>query len=67
MSMEEAKQPKELEQIWGGRMFLLIGQARAVSSKNHCISWDPAIVKKPLDRTNNDLMTAKGLESEEGI
>lgn len=48
-------------------MCLLLGQARAGSDKNHCISWDPAAVKKPLDRTKEDLMTAKGLNREEGI
>lgn len=48
-------------------MFLLLGQARAVSNKNHCIFWDPTAGKKPLDRTKEDLMTAMGLDREEGI
>lgn len=43
------------------------GQAGAVSDENRCISWDAAAANKPLDRTKKDLMTAKGLEREEGI
>lgn len=64
---EEAKQPKDMEEIQGGRLFPLLGQAGAVSDENHCISWDPAAVKKPLGRTKEDLMTAKVLDREEGI
>jgi len=64
---EEARQPKDLEQIRKGRLLPLLGQARAVSDENHCISWDTAAVNKPLDRTKKDLMTAKGLDREEGI
>lgn len=44
-----------------------LSQARAVADKSHCISWDPAAVEKSLDRTKEDLMTAKDLDREEGI
>lgn len=37
---EEARQPKDPEQIRKGRLFPLPGQARVVSDENHCISWD---------------------------
>lgn len=43
-----------------------LSQARAVADKNHCVSWDTAAVEKPLDRTKEDLMTAKDLDREEG-
>lgn len=47
-------------------LLLLPGQARAVSDENCSISWDAAAANKPLDRTEKDLMTAKGLDREEG-
>lgn len=65
--MEEARQPKDPEQTPRDRPFPLPGQARTVSDENLCVSWDTAAAKKPLDRTEKDLMTAKGLAKEEGI
>lgn len=34
---------------------------------NHCIFWDTTAANKPQDKTKKDLMTAKGLDREEGI
>lgn len=42
-------------------------EARAVSDESRCISWDAAAASKPLDKAKKDLMTAKGLDREEGI